>query len=95
MLFKDLSLNLWLEIRMCFKLLIPGLKVVKKDVHRTTIEPRVDLVELGKSILRSRQKLLRPKPACQPPPKQIVSKSLLGKKDFKDFSLDLRKLFCS
>ncbi|KAH9280830.1 hypothetical protein ECG_06509 [Echinococcus granulosus] len=73
-----------------------GLKAPKKhsskEVTRGSIGPREDLVNLGKSILRSRRKLLAPGP---PPQVQPKPKSLFQEKDFKELSQDLRTLFCS
>lgn len=73
-----------------------GLKAPKKhnskDVTKGAIGPRKDLVNLGKSILRSRRKLLAPEP---PPQVQRKPKSLFQEKDFKELGQDLRTLFCS
>ncbi|KAL5107747.1 hypothetical protein TcWFU_005258 [Taenia crassiceps] len=73
-----------------------GLKAQKKhnskDVTKLTVEPRKNLVDLGKLILRSRRKLLAPEP---PPPVRRKPKSLFQEKDFKELGQDLRTLFCS
>ncbi|VDM35572.1 unnamed protein product [Hydatigera taeniaeformis] len=63
-----------------------------KDAIMGTVRPREDLVNLGKSILRSRRKLLDPGP---PPQVKRKRKSLFQEKDFRKLGQDLRTLFCS
>ncbi|VDL98860.1 unnamed protein product [Schistocephalus solidus] len=56
------------------------------------IEPGEELVNLGKSILRSRRQLMHPAPARRPP---AEPQSIFSEKDFKEFSADPQKFFCS
>nr|VZI48801.1 unnamed protein product [Spirometra erinaceieuropaei] len=56
------------------------------------IEPGEGLINLGKSILRSRRQLMRRAPARRPP---AEPQSIFSEKDFKEFSEDPQKFFCS
>ncbi|KAM3176070.1 hypothetical protein ACTXT7_007236 [Hymenolepis weldensis] len=74
-----------------------GLKKLKSkanqsQVVKSTIPPRADLVDLGKTILRSRRKLMVSNPPSKKPAKPS---SIFEKKDFKNLRKDLRTIFCS
>ncbi|BHF70160.1 hypothetical protein SprV_0301321000 [Sparganum proliferum] len=56
------------------------------------IEPGEGLISLGKSILRSRRQLMQRAPARRPP---AEPQSIFSEKDFREFSEDPQKFFCS
>nr|CUU98911.1 hypothetical transcript [Hymenolepis microstoma] len=74
-----------------------GLKKLKREANQSqvvkpTIPPRADLVDLGKSILRSRRKLMISNPPSKKPTRPT---SVFKEKDFKKLQKDLRSVFCS
>ncbi|VDN11185.1 unnamed protein product [Dibothriocephalus latus] len=63
-----------------------------RNVPAVEIEPGEELVNLGKSILRSRRQLMQRAPARKPP---AEPQSIFTEQDFKKFEADPQKFFCS
>ncbi|VDD76599.1 unnamed protein product [Mesocestoides corti] len=82
----------WKRFNSSLGLMAASKTKVKAPATKTRVEPNQKMIDLGKSILRSRQKLFS---RTKPPQKPVIIKSLFKERDFKEFSEDMRTLFCS